>query len=86
MAIKRTDRFSDEADVVVGAGDVDFLDLGTDTMQRIMQEEIEAPNSIPGEPDNEREFRKRVRKDIADIKATGGVVEIPPEWANLEGL
>jgi hypothetical protein len=53
--------------------------IPTERLQRILMEVIEDPSYQPEESAEAMDVRRRLRAEVAEIKARGGVVEIPPE-------
>jgi len=53
-------------------------------MERIATEvTLKMESATPDTPD-EKEFRKRVAKDIAQIKADGRIVDVTSDWPEVD--
>jgi hypothetical protein len=58
--------------------------LSLETMERIATEvTLKMESATPDTPD-EKEFRKRVAKDIAQIKADGRIVDVTSDWPEVD--
>jgi hypothetical protein len=58
--------------------------LSLETMERIATEVTLKMEPATTDTPDEKEFRKRVTKDIAQIKADGRIVDVTSDWPEVD--